>query len=192
MNLAIIGPSGSGKGTQAQLIAQKYHLTHISTGELFRKEYEAKSPEGLAAFAYWSVGHWVPDEETFSLLKLYLEKAQNGFVLDGYPRTVDQGKVLDFYLKEQNLKLDLVVNLVVSEDEVVKRLLLRAQKDKARKGASRKDETEKVIRQRMVSFKQSIKPILFYYESDQRLVEVNGVGKIEDIFTNIVAQIEKK
>lgn len=187
MNLSIIGPSGSGKGTQAELVAQKYQLSHISTGELFRKEYAKKSPEGLAAYAYWSAGKWVPDRETFALLKIYMEMAKTGFILDGYPRTVNQAIMLDNYLKEQNLKLDYVINLEVNENEVVKRLFLRAEKDKAQKGASRNDETENVIRQRINSFKESIAPIIDYYQKQNKLINVNGEGKIEDIFNEITS-----
>lgn len=192
MNLAIIGSSGSGKGTQAELLANKYHLVHISTGELFRKEYEKKSPEGMAAYRYWSVGRWVPDKETFALLKLFLDQAINGFILDGFPRTINQAEMLDLHLKEQKRTLDLAINLVVSPDEVVKRLVLRAEKDRVAKGAARQDETEKVIRQRITSFKESVLPIFAYYQKDNRLIEVNGKGKVEDIFVDIVKKIENK
>ncbi|MCL5675877.1 MAG: nucleoside monophosphate kinase [Patescibacteria group bacterium] len=189
MNLAIIGPSGSGKGTQAELLAQKYHLAHISTGELFRREYEKKSPEGLAAYKYWSTGCWVPDRETFNLLKLYLDKAKSGFILDGFPRTGAQAEILDDYLSKKGEKLDLVLLFIVSEEEVVKRLLLRAEKDKQEKGKARSDEKEDIIRQRMRSFTQSINPILEYYQKSNRLIKVNGEGKIEDIFSEITSDL---
>ncbi len=192
MNLAIIGSSGSGKGTQAELLAQKYNLTHISTGELFRKEYEKKSKEGLAAYAFWSKGCWVPDQETFALLKLYLEKAKSGFILDGFPRTVSQAQMLDEYLKQENLSLDGVINLEVSDKEVVKRLFLRAEKDREIKGEARKDETRKVIEKRLASFRESVKPILSYYKKQGKLLNIEGKGKVTDIFCAIVKKIEKQ
>ncbi|MBI3384928.1 adenylate kinase [Candidatus Gottesmanbacteria bacterium] len=191
MNLVLIGISGAGKGTQADMLAKQYSLNHISTGELFRQEYEAKSPEGIAAYNYWSKGNWVPDRVTFALLKLHLDRVQNGFVLDGFPRTLAQSQILDDYLSQKNQKVDFVIYLKVSEEEAIERLQNRAKLDERDKGKSREDETEEIIKKRFMSFQQSIAPVLDFYQKHGVLKEVNGERSIEEIFTNIVNIVEK-
>lgn len=191
MNLVLIGISGAGKGTQADLLAQKYALAHISTGELFRKEYDLQSPEGIAAYQYWSKGDWVPDEVTFALLKLHIDRATTGFVLDGFPRTLPQCQILDEYLKKKSEKVNFAIYLKVTENEAIKRLQNRAKLDARDKGKSRADETEEIIRKRFTSFQQSIAPVLVYYQNQGVLKEVNGERSIDEIFQENINIIEK-
>ena len=181
MNIVLLGISGSGKGTQAEMLADKYGLTHISSGGLFRAEYEKKSPEGLAAYEYWSKGSWVPDETTFNLVKLYLDQAENGFILDGFPRTLNQCHILDNYVSSKNQKIDHAIYLMVSEEEAINRLKKRAVE-------GRLDETEEIIRARFRSFVESINPILEYYKNN--LMEINGERSVEEINRDIISKIE--
>ncbi|MBI3980559.1 nucleoside monophosphate kinase [Candidatus Microgenomates bacterium] len=192
MNLVIIGLSGAGKGTQADLIAQKYGLQHLSTGEMFRTELEKRSPEGLAAYEYWKEGKWVPDDVTFSLLKLYLDESKSGFILDGFPRTLKQCEILNGYLNKSNQTTDWAIYLQVSPEESLKRLKLRAEKDMVAKGKSRLDETEDVIKKRFQSFIESVEPVLNYYRSQGKLLEVNGERSVEKIFQEIDGQLQQK
>ena len=192
MNLVIIGLSGAGKGTQADLLAQKYDLKHLSTGEIFRAELEKKSSEGLAAYEYWKDGKWVPDDVTFALLKLYLDESKSGFILDGFPRTLKQCEILDNYLKKNNESVDLAIYLQISREESLKRLKLRAQKDLVAKGKSRLDETEEVIKKRFQSFIESVEPVLNYYRSHGKLLEADGERSIEEIFQEIDSQLQQK
>lgn len=192
MNFVLIGISGSGKGTQAKMLSDKYGVTHISTGDLFRREYEKKSKEGMAAFAYWSKGLWVPDEVTFALLKIYLDQAQNGFILDGFPRTKPQCEILDNYVKEKGSQINKAIYLQVSEEEALKRLLLRGKKDEKETGKQREDEQSHIIKARFKSFSDSIAPILAYYKKHQKLLEINGEGEVKEIHQEIVNKIENK
>lgn len=185
MNLILIGISGAGKGTQAKLLSQKFGLLHISSGELFRSEYEKKSPQGIAAYQYWSKGVWVPDEVTFALIKIHLDQATNGFVLDGFPRTKNQCVILDEYLKQKNENIGKTIYLKVSENEAVKRIQLRAKNDQKTTGKAREDETEELIRARFKSFLKSVGPVLDYYQNKNLLVEINGERTIEDIFLDL-------
>lgn len=192
MNLVLIGISGSGKGTQAELLSKQYNIIHISTGELFRGEYEKKSQEGLAAYKYWNKGKWVPDEVTFALLKIYLDGARNGFILDGFPRTENQCKILDAYIEGKNQKINQAIFLKVNTDVALNRLLKRGEIDRQNKGKSRDDEKEKIIRQRFNSFIQNMDSILTYYRNKNILLEVNGERRIDNIFQEIIQKIEAK
>lgn len=189
MNLVLIGISGSGKGTQAAILSSKYNCRHISTGELFRKEYDKKSPEGVAAYEYWGRGLWVPDEVTFALLKTKLSESLDGFVLDGFPRTKEQAEILDSYLKENNKQLDKVIYLQVGQEEALKRLLLRGEKDKKNIGQARADEEEEIIRKRFQSFLKSVDPILNYYKDSGRLIIINGEKSVVSIAQEISNQL---
>ncbi len=192
MNIILIGISGAGKGTQAKLLAQKYLINHISSGELFRKEFAKKSPEGIAAHEFWNKGKWVPDEVTFNLIKLYLDKSANGFVLDGFPRTVNQCLLLSDYCSAKKERITRVIYLLVSETEAVKRIKLRAVKDLAASGKCREDETDELIKARFRSFIESVNPVLDYYRDKGLLLEINGERTVEEIFAEIVSKLTEK
>lgn len=191
MNIVIFGPSGSGKGTQAELLSKKFKIPNISMGELFRQAYEEKTPEGIEAESYWGKGNWVPGKLTFKVLKPSLDKCQRGFILDGYPRRKDQIAPLKKYLKERGQKIDWAILLWVSDKEAIKRLLLRAEKDIKARGKARPDETEEVIKARLVSYHQTIDPIIEYYRENGVLMEVDGEKPIEVIYQDIMARLKK-
>lgn len=191
MNLIIIGPSGSGKGTQAELLSKKFNIPTISMGELFRQAYEQKTSAGIKAESYWGKGNWVPAELTFKVLQPALNQGEKGFVLDGFPRTIEQVPLLEKYLKERGKKIDRVIHLWVSDEEAVKRLLLRAEKDIKRKGKARRDETEEVIRERLESYHQTVDPILDYYRQQGILEKVDGERPIEPIHQDIMKRLKR-
>ena len=185
MNIVIFGPSGSGKGTQAELLSKKLKIPTVSIGKLFRQAYEKKTPEGIEAYGYWGKGNWVPDKLTFKVLKLALDRCQKGFILDGYPRRVDQIPHLEKYLKKRNQKIDRAILLWVSDKKAIKRLVLRARKDIEAKGKARIDETKEVIKARLASYHRTADPIIKYFRQQGVLMEVNGERPIEEIHQDI-------
>jgi len=191
MNIIIIGPSGSGKGTQAELLSKKFNILTISMGELIRQASEQKIPEGIKAESYWRKGNWVPAELTFKILQPALNQGKKGFILDGFPRTIEQISLLEKYLKEKGKKIDRVIHLWISDEEAVKRLLLRAKKDIKRKGKARKDETEEIIRERLNSYHQTVDPILDYYRKKGILEKVDGERPIEPIHQDIMRRLRR-
>jgi len=187
-NLILFGPPGSGKGTQSSRIAEKYNLVHTSTGDIFRKEIRNGSPLGLKVQSIIEKGELVPDDLLVDILRSALQRAAgniNGFVLDGFPRTIRQAGDLDKLLKETGESVSLVLALDVDEEEVVTRLLKRAQLE------GRKDDTEEVIRNRMKVYHAQTHPLIEYYDKQGKFTSVPGIGSIDDIFTDICKVIDK-
>jgi adenylate kinase len=188
-NLILFGPPGSGKGTQSIRIAEKYNLVHTSTGDIFRTEIRNGSPLGLKVQSIIEKGELVPDDLLVDILRSALGRAANstfdGFVLDGFPRTIRQAKDLDMLLGEIGETLSLVLALDVDEEEVVKRLLKRAQLE------GRKDDTEDVIRNRMKVYHTQTHPLMEYYARQGKFVSLLGIGSIDDIFADICKVIDK-
>jgi adenylate kinase len=186
-NLILFGPPGSGKGTQSSRIAEKYNLVHTSTGDIFRREIRDGSPLGLKVQSIIEKGELVPDDLLVDILRSALQRAAgiNGFVLDGYPRTIRQAEDLDMLLKETGESLSLVLALDVDEEEVVTRLLKRAQLE------GRKDDTEEVIRNRMKVYHSQTRPLTEYYRKQGKFISVRGIGTIDDIFTEICKVIDR-
>lgn len=177
MNFVILGLSGCGKSTQATLIAKDLDLVHISTGRLFRRELENKTPLGLSAYNnYWGKGKWVPTPIAFKLLKPELEQALgHGFVLEGWPRTSGQAKLLDAYLAEKGQKVRRVFYLDTPEAIALDRLKVRAEHDKALTGKIRDDDvSSEVIESRFSFYKSTITPILDYYEKTGVLCRIDN------------------
>lgn len=191
MNFVIFGPSGSGKGAQAELLSKKLKIPTISMGKLFREAYEKKTPEGIEAESYWRKGNWVPGKLTFKVLKPALDKCPRGFILDGYPRRIDQIPPLENYLAKKGQKIDWAILLWISDEEAIKRLLLRAEKDIKAKGKARLDETEEVIKARLASYHQAVDLIIEYYRRKGILMEVDGERPIEVIYQDIMARLKK-
>lgn len=185
-NLILFGPPGSGKGTQSVRIAEKYHLVHISTGDIFRREIKAQSPLGIKVQGIIEKGELVPDELLVDILRSALQKAVNpaGFVFDGFPRTIRQAEDLDKLLAETGEKVSQVLALDVDEEEIVTRLLKRAQAE------GRKDDTEEVIRNRMKVYHTQTHPLMDYYRRQGKFQSIHGVGSIDDIFNTICGAIE--
>jgi adenylate kinase len=185
-NLIVFGPPGSGKGTQSIKIAEKYNLVHISTGEIFRREIRNNSTLGIKVQSIIERGELVPDELLVDILRSTVLQAGNpgGFVFDGFPRTIAQAEDLDKLLSETGRKVSLVLSLDIDEEEVVTRLLKRAQQE------GRKDDTEEVIRMRMKVYHSQTHPLIEYYTNQRKFKSLNGLGSIDDIFGNICKVID--
>ncbi len=188
MNLFIIGPSGCGKSTQAKLIAEKYNLTHLSMGQLLRDEIASGSPLGLIAKSYIDQGIWVPDQTTTKVLTTYLQKINNSnFILDGFPRLIDQGIFIEKYLSDHHQPLDLIIHLDVTFEEILAR---RNKMGQNFQDASRSDNTPEAIAKRQSSYNDTIGPIKTYFSQNGKLFEVDGNRPIEPIFADICARID--
>ena len=185
-NLVLFGPPGSGKGTQAGMISEKYDLAHISTGEIFRREIKNETEFGKRVRGIIEKGELVPDALLIDILKSVLEKRnhQNGVIFDGFPRTLQQAADLDLMMIELGKKVNLVLALEVDEEEIVKRLLKRAVLE------GRKDDTEDVIRKRMSVYHSQTAPLISYYKKQDKFISINGVGTIDDIFNNICSLMD--
>ncbi|MDD7835223.1 MULTISPECIES: adenylate kinase [Paenarthrobacter] len=185
--IIIMGPPGSGKGTQAVHIAKHFGVPAISTGDLFRAHARERTGLGLEAGAYMDRGEFVPDHVTTNMLKQRLEEvdAANGFLLDGYPRTVMQIGALDELLAMRGQALGVVLALTVPDDELVARMLLRA------KEQGRRDDTEDVIQRRLELYRDETQSVLSAYQQRGILLTVDGSGEREDITTAAIAAVEK-
>ena len=188
LNIILFGPPGSGKGTQAALLVAKYNLEHTSTGDLLRAEKAAKTPLGLEAKKYMDAGNLVPDEVVIGMIRNKLAAKAGeveGFIFDGFPRTIAQAQALDALFEERELKIDVLLSLRVPEEELVKRLLERgATSDRA------DDRDEKIIRNRVVEYETKTAPVADYYAKQGKLISVNGVGSIEAISQTLCDEID--
>lgn len=188
LNLFIIGPSGCGKSTQAQKIAQKYNLTHLSMGQLLRNEIKANTKLGLEAKKSVDKGVWTPAEILYPILINALNKINNqNFILDGFPRIVDQAVFIDAHLDSIDKATDLLIHLNVSVEEIIKR---RQHYGKKFQKADRSDNTTETVIQRQKSYDQTINPILKYYRNQNKLFNVNGNRPIDPIFSDICQKID--
>jgi adenylate kinase len=187
-NLILFGPPGAGKGTQAVRIAEKNGWLHVSTGDILREEVKKGSPLGLKVKTVMEAGHLVSDELLIEIMESVFQKNDKaaGFVLDGFPRTLKQAKELDEMLKRHNQKISIVLSLEVDEDELVKRLLKRAVDQ------GRKDDTEEVIKNRLLQYHEHTRPLIDYYKEQKLYREVIGVGTIDDIFATLCNVLEGK
>jgi adenylate kinase len=186
MRLILMGPPGAGKGTQAKVIAGRLGIPAISTGDIFRANVSQQTPLGLEAKRYMDAGDYVPDEVTNAMVRSRIADADatSGFLLDGYPRTVAQVEELDSMLSEDDHAIDAVVVLTVDRDEVVTRLLKRAEIE------GRADDTEEVIRRRQEVYAEQTAPLLEVYADRGLLVEVDGLGSVEDVTSRVFAALE--
>jgi adenylate kinase len=186
MRLLIMGPPGAGKGTQAMRIAEHYRIPAISTGDIFRAMKHADTPLARQVREIMESGGYVSDEITNEIVKDRLAKpdCQEGFLLDGYPRTLQQVQTLDDYLAETNRPLDAVISLLADTDEVVARLLKRAAID------GRTDDNDETIRVRLKVYADQTEPLLDVYRSGGLLVEVNGLGEIDEVSERVFAALE--
>jgi adenylate kinase len=186
MRLLIMGPPGAGKGTQAMRIAQHYGIPAISTGDIFRAMKTSDTPLARQVRAIMESGGYVSDEITNEIVKDRLAQSDcdAGFLLDGYPRTLQQVQTLDDYLAETDRPLDAVVSLLADIDEVVARLLKRAEID------GRSDDNEETIRVRLQVYAEQTEPLLEVYRSRGTLVEVDGLGPIDEVSERVFAALD--
>lgn len=187
INLILFGPPGSGKGTQAALLVEAYHLVHISTGDLFRYEMGNDTPLGKLAKSYVEKGELVPDSVTIGMLKNKVDANPDakGFIFDGFPRTVAQAEALDQLLESMGTSINCLLALDASDDEITKRILLRGQTS----GRS-DDNDERIIRNRIDVYKNETTPVFDYYGGAGKSHKVDGVGSIEEILGRLKALID--
>ncbi|TYR16910.1 adenylate kinase [Corynebacterium urealyticum] len=181
MRLVLLGPPGVGKGTQAQLLSDALNIPHISTGDLFRANISQGTELGKQAQEYMDAGKLVPTEVTANMVRARLDEgdAANGFLLDGFPRTIEQADLLEEMLKDKDLKLDAVINYQVSEDVVVERMLSRG----------RNDDNESTIRTRLQVYREETAPLIDYYQG--RILNIDAEGSVEDISETTLSALDK-
>lgn len=186
LNLVLFGPPGAGKGTQALKLAEKYKLMHISTGDILRKEIAGKTELGLKVKSIMDRGELVSDHILIEILQSVLDRHHdvNGFILDGFPRTVPQADALTAMLNGRGERIASVISLEVDDEELIRRLLNRAIE------IGRSDDTEEVIRKRLVVYNLQTHPLLDYYKGHGLLKEVHGIGLVEEIFKNLCKSID--
>jgi adenylate kinase len=178
LNLILFGPPGAGKGTQALKLAEKYQLMHISTGDILRKEIADKTELGLKVKSIMDRGELVSDHILIEILQSVIDRHHEvqGFIFDGFPRTVPQADALTAMLKGRGEEIAAVISLAVDEEEIIRRLLNRALE------LGRSDDTEDVIRKRLEVYLSQTKPLIEYYRSTGMLKEIHGIGPVEEIF----------
>ena len=185
MHLIILGPHGAGKGTQAKKISEHYGIEGISTGEIIRENIKNNTPIAKKFKPYLDANKYVPDKLMNVIIGLKLKKYKNGFVLDGYPRTIEQSKFLDRLLPELGIKLNFVINLKVDKEELVKRMIKRGKLEK------RPEDTEEGIRSRMHEYETKAEPVIDYYRSKGLVADINGDQTIENVFKDITQVLDK-
>jgi adenylate kinase len=187
MRLILLGPPGSGKGTQAQRLVHKYGIVQLSTGEMLRAAVAAGTPVGLQAKEIMANGGLVPDEVVVGIISDRLDQpdARKGFILDGFPRTVPQAAALDELLKKKHLKLDAVVELRVNESALLERVETRAAETRARGEEVRIDDTPEVLTKRLAQYRALTEPLIHYYSEKRKLLTIDGMMTIEHVTREI-------
>ncbi len=185
MRLIIMGPPGAGKGTQAVVVAKSLGVPHISTGDIFRANVSEGTDLGREAKRYMDAGEYVPDSVTNAMVRdrISHDDCRPGFLLDGYPRTLEQVSELDMMLQSDGLSIDRAIELTVNTDEVVERLLKRAQDQ------GRADDTAEVIRRRLEVYADQTAPLIAVYAERGLLVQVDGMGEVDEVTGRILAAV---
>lgn len=183
MRLILLGPPGSGKGTQAQRLVQRYGIIQLSTGEMLRAAVAAGTPVGLKAKDIMAAGGLVPDDVVIGIISDRIDQpdARKGFILDGFPRTVMQAEALDDLLRRKHMKLDAVVELRVNESALLDRVETRAAETRARGEEVRIDDTAEVLIKRLTTYRSQTEPLIHYYSERRKLLTVDGMMTIEEV-----------
>jgi adenylate kinase len=188
-NIILFGPPGSGKGTQSEKLIAKYQLKHLSTGDLLRSEIAAETPLGLEAKSFMDKGELVPDEVVIGMISSALDANPqvNGFLFDGFPRTAAQSEALDKLLKLKLTEIKAVLAMEVSEEELLKRLLNRGLT------SGRSDDTnDTVIKARITEYHKKTSMVADYYKQFDKVVLIKGEGSVEEIFSALCNEIDKR
>lgn len=214
MRIVLLGPPGAGKGTQAKKIADKFGIPHISTGDILRKAIADKTLLGKQAAEYLEKGLLVPDDLVIAMVKsrLDMEDCKNGFLLDGFPRTVKQAESLDEYMQEKDIKLNIVLNIEVKQDTLIERFTGRRVCEQC--GATynikssppkepglcdkcggrliiRDDDKPETVKKRLEVYETSTAPLIGYYKEKNLLINIDGSGSIDDVFEDILEHLKK-
>jgi len=186
LNIVLFGPPGSGKGTQAEKLIEKYKLIHISTGDLLRSEVSQGTKLGMEAKKIMDAGELVPDEIVIGMIQKKLEEHKEGpgFIFDGFPRTVEQARELRKSLTDYDERITMVISLDVPREELVQRLVKRGQ------DSGRSDDNEETINNRIDVYERQTVPVTYYYDKMHKHVPVDGMGSIDQIFKRIVKAVE--
>jgi adenylate kinase len=186
MRMIFMGPPGAGKGTQAQVVAEHFSIPAISTGDIFRHNVSEGTELGVEAQRFMDSGEYVPDELTNKMVRNRIDEsdAERGFLLDGYPRTLAQVEELDGMIKHTGHALDAVVVLTVDKEELVQRLLQRAETE------GRADDTEDVIRRRQEIYLAETEPLIAVYQDRGLVHEIDGMGGVEDVTKRIFEALD--
>lgn len=188
LNIVLFGPPGAGKGTQSQLLIEKYNLMHLSTGDILRNAIERQTPRGIEAKKFMDRGELVPDELVIGIIGRRLDEFRNktnGFVFDGFPRTTIQAQELDNMLKEKGVSIKLMISLEVDHNELVARL-----ENRGKFSGRPDDQNLDIINNRISIYNETTRPVKEYYKSQEKFFGINGMGSIEDIFGRICNAIE--
>lgn len=186
MNLIVLGPPGSGKGTQAKLIADKYGLAHISSGSLLREFATGDTPKAKVIRDLLRTGELLPFETVLEVVGARILEAKQGFVLDGIPRNKAQAEYMDTYFRENKIEVDLVIYLTLSDQEATTRLTKRAAVE------GRSDDSEGVVKERLSVYHSQTQPVIEHYKTAGKLLEIDGAPPIEVIFQDIIGRLADK
>ncbi|GEP10833.1 adenylate kinase [Methylobacterium gnaphalii] len=193
MRIILLGPPGAGKGTQSERITQTYGIPQLSTGDMLRAAVAAGTPVGLEAKSIMESGGLVPDAVVVGIVADRVEEpdCEHGFILDGFPRTVEQAIALDEMLKEKGLELDTVIEFVVDENALVGRIAKRAEETAARGQPVRKDDTPEVFKSRFEAYKKQTAPLSSYYASLGHLQTIDGMKPIDEVTKDLTAILDR-
>ena len=189
LNLILFGPPGSGKGTQAAMLKEKYHLLHISTGDIFRSEIKNATALGMEVKKIMDAGFLVPDEVTIKMLAGFVERnttdETRGIIFDGFPRTIPQAEALDKYLTEKNIPVTKVLALEVNDEEVIRRIVKRGET------SGRVDDSDPALaKKRLDVYYEQTSPLTNFYLRQNKFTALNGEGTIEEIFASLCAAVD--
>ena len=194
MRLVLLGPPGAGKGPQAERLVAHYNIVPLSTGDLLRVAVTAGSPLGLKVKDVMARGELVPDDLVVALIaeRIDAAEAKNGFILDGFPRTVKQAEALERLLSERRLKLDAVIELKVDEDILIDRIKKRIAETKAKGHAVRADDDPVVLKQRVANYRKQTAPLSDYYRQKASLVAVDGIQAVDQVEADIERALQER
>lgn len=186
-NIVIFGAPGSGKGTQSERLIEKYGLKHVSTGDLLRAEIQAKTELGVMAHSYISKGQLVPDDVMIGILEELVEENRGvpGFIFDGFPRTLAQGRALDDMLEQHGESVSMVLSLELEDEELIHRLLKRGEI------SGRSDDNKEVIESRLKVYYDQTAPLKEFYRGQGKLVRITGHGSIDEIFESMTSVVDR-